>query len=171
MPTGGGKSLVYQLPAWCCPGIAVVFSPLVSLIQDQVDSMNAIGIKAVNTSSANDEMGSRFLLSELHRYQGNEEDPKLIYITPEKYAKSNALKNALRSLASRKMLSRFVIDEAHCMSQWGHDFRPDYLELSDLRVSFPDIPIMALTATANDDVVKDSIRTIGIFSNTYNNKL
>ena len=162
MPTGGGKSLVYQLPAWCCAGLAAVFSPLVSLIQDQVDAMNAIGIKAVNTSTSLDEYNSRLLLSELHRYEGREDEPKLIYITPEKFAKSPGLKSALQSLVSRGLLSRFVIDEAHCMSQWGHDFRPDYLALSQLRTLFPSVPIMALTATANEEVVRDSIRSIGM---------
>lgn len=125
--------------------------------------MNAIGIKAVNTSCVNDEMGSRQLLSDLHRYQGSDEnDVKLIYVTPEKFAKSPGLKSALKSLADRGLLSRFVIDEAHCMSQWGHDFRPDYLTLKELRTLYPSVPIMALTATANEAVVRDSISCIGM---------
>jgi bloom syndrome protein len=109
MPTGGGKSLVYQLPAWCCRGLAVIFSPLVSLIQDQVDAMNAIGIKAVS-SAAQDEYSSRQLLSDLRNYRedafGESDQPKLLYITPEKFSKSEAMKNILRSLSSRSLLSR-----------------------------------------------------------------
>jgi bloom syndrome protein len=167
MPTGGGKSLVYQLPAWCCPGIAVVFSPLVSLIIDQCDAMNALGILTVSTSSAGsgvDDGGAiQQLYSSLHRYGGDRRtEAKLLYVTPEKFSKSEALKNVFRSLYKRNLISRFVIDEAHCMSQWGHDFRPDYFSLANLRVQFPAVPIMALTATANQDVVRDSVKRIGM---------
>ncbi|KAJ1417556.1 P-loop containing nucleoside triphosphate hydrolase protein [Ochromonadaceae sp. CCMP2298] len=138
MPTGGGKSVVYQLPAWCCAGLAVVFSPLLSLIQDQVDAMNAVGINASFLSST----------------QGND----------EKYSKSEQLNRLLNLLAGKGLLSRFVIDEAHCVSQWGHDFRPDYLNLSKLRSQFPTVPLMALTATANKQVVKDVMGTLQMHS-------
>jgi superfamily II DNA helicase RecQ len=174
MPTGGGKSLVYQLPAICCPGLAVVFSPLISLIQDQVEAMTAVGIRAVSFASNMSTNGSynlndsfadvenRALFDELRNMRGDQgdNDIKMLYITPEKFSKSEYLKRVLKGLCSRGLLSRFVIDEAHCMSQWGHDFRPDYLSLRQIREEFPSVPIMALTATANKNVVNDSIETI-----------
>lgn len=164
MPTGGGKSVVYQLPAFCCPGLAVVFSPLLSLIQDQVDAMGAIGIRAAYMGSSLDEAESRSLFQELYQYrsaqdvqQHGDRAIKMLYITPEKFSKSAALKSLLSSLEKKGLLSRFVVDEAHCLSQWGHDFRPDYLSLTNLRSLYSSVPIMCLTATANQTVVKDSI--------------
>ena len=144
MPTGGGKSMVYQLPAWCNIGISIVFSPLLSLIQDQCDAMNAISIRAVYMTSTQSESEVKALYSELFRRKnqrdmnGNnmledEDAVKLLYITPEKFSKSPAMKSLLHSLYEKQLLSRFVIDEAHCLSQWGHDFRPDYLSLSNIR--------------------------------------
>ena len=173
MPTGGGKSIVYQLPAVCCHGLAVVFSPLVSLIQDQVDQMEALGIRAAYMS-AEKESENRAIMDEVFRYGNSQstltqsdfrtshsrEPIKLLYVTPERLAKSDYLKRGLTSLANKGMLSRFVVDEAHCMSQWGHDFRPDYLALRQLKNSFPGIPIMALTATANRNVIADSVRNL-----------
>lgn len=167
MPTGGGKSIVYQLPAWCCSGLVVVFSPLLSLIQDQVDALTAVGIRAVFLSSVQDQLEVNTLFSELRSY-GNlrtadladdERRIKLLYITPEKFSKSAAMRDLLTYLAGRGQLSRFVIDEAHCLSQWGHDFRPDYLQLKGLR-DIGKVPIMALTATANQSVVKDCMSII-----------
>ena len=170
MPTGGGKSMVYQLPAWCCPGLAVVFSPLVSLIQDQVDAMNAVGVRAAYFCASQGAQEVRDIMSELFHYPTNEQHSihvgskvkhvKLLYLTPERYSKSQQLKSLLNSLLSKGLLSRFIIDEAHCMSQWGHDFRPDYLSLQSLKTEFPSVPIMALTATANKTVMADSIRTM-----------
>lgn len=173
MPTGGGKSIVYQLPAWCCPGIAVVFSPLVSLIQDQVDAMKAIGIRAVFLSSAQSNQDIQSLISEMRGYcfnssvtsfceQDDEQLVKMLYITPEKFSKSDQLRRLLELLSQKRLLSRFVIDETHCLSQWGHDFRPDYLQLKRLRELYPQVPIMALTATANQSVVADCMRTLGM---------
>lgn len=141
MPTGGGKSIVYQLPAWCCAGVAVVFSPLISLIQDQVDAMLAIGIRcgrttfwsalcllfviyrAVFLSAMNEKDDSFGLFSELQSYsfpsktEEDERNVKLLYVTPEKFSRSGMLQNLLRKLYRGNLLSRFVIDEAHCLSQ------------------------------------------------------
>lgn len=98
----------------------------------------------------------------------NEEDPiKLLYITPERFSKSDRLRSLLRSLTQNGLLSRFVIDEAHCLSQWGHDFRPDYLSLANVRVEYPSVPIMCLTATANQSVVRDSMRIMKMSNDTY----
>ena len=166
MPTGGGKSLVYQLPAWCCPGLAVVFSPLVSLILDQVDQMNARGVKAVFMAADKDggiDSTYKITNSDLFRMRGDRDsDPSLLYVTPERFARSDTLLNAFQNLIDKGLLSRFVIDEAHCMSQWGHDFRKDYFSLGNLRKKFPSVPIMALTATANEDVVQDTCRKLGL---------
>ena len=173
MPTGGGKSVVYQLPAWCTPGLAVIFSPLISLIQDQVDALTAIGIRSVFMSSTQDEGEVRQVFQDLFRYDSDyrhsedssgemEKRIKMLYITPERFAKSEGLKKALNKLYSQNMISRFVIDEAHCLSQWGHDFRPDYLGLREIRNLYPKTPIMCLTATANQTVVGDSISIMGM---------
>lgn len=162
MPTGGGKSLCYQLPAWCCPGLTVVISPLLSLIQDQVQSLTKLGIQSVYLSSNQDyeteqiEITRRLLETSMH------EGIKLLYITPEKLSNSNQMQGILRRLHSRRLVSRFVIDEAHCLSDWGHDFRPDYNRLGLIRSEFPGVPLMALTATANEKVVNDAIRVLGM---------
>lgn len=145
MPTGGGKSLCYQIPSLVRPGTGVVVSPLIALMQDQVDALRALGVRAgfMNSTQDFDErrvVEAEFLAGELD----------LIYLAPERLRLDATL-----NLLSRGKISVFAIDEAHCVSSWGHDFRPDYLSLSVLGERWPDVPRIALTATATDATHKE----------------
>ncbi len=176
MPTGGGKSLCYQLPSIIrsgkTRGVTIVISPLLSLMEDQVQHLRDLKIQAFYLNSFSTPEHRRFILNAL-RDSRVDDFIQLLYVTPEMLNKSQVIVNAFRDLHARQRLARVVIDEAHCVSQWGHDFRPDYKALGDICRQFDGVPVMALTATATENVKVDVIHNLGIngckvFVQTFN---
>lgn len=170
MPTGGGKSLCYQLPAVLSSGVTLVVSPLVSLMQDQLLAVKTLGIGS-DMLNADSTQGD---VKRIHEAMTDKRSAlKLLYVTPEKIAKSKRFMSKLQKCYEMGLLSRIVIDEVHCASQWGHDFRPDYKKLGILKRQFPSAPILGLTATATSKVLADTkeILSLGqclIFRASYN---
>lgn len=154
MPTGGGKSLCYQLPAVLLNGLTIVISPLIALMKDQVDSLNVSGIPAAFLNSAQTPEEQRQLVERLRNNQ-----VKLLYLAPERlFGQENKLVPFLKTLN----VVQIAIDEAHCISQWGHDFRPEYLMLAQLKNEFPNVPVIALTATADKLTQKDILEKLNL---------
>lgn len=147
MPTGGGKSLCYQIPALLRPGVAIVVSPLIALMQDQVTALKTNGVRAAYYNSSLEAQEARQVLAKLH---GNALD--LLYIAPERLMSDDFL-----ARLDEIPISLFAIDEAHCISGWGHNFRPEYVRLGELRQRFPKIPLIALTATADKPTQADIV--------------
>jgi ATP-dependent DNA helicase RecQ len=151
MPTGAGKSLTFQIPAKLLEGTVLVLSPLISLMKDQVDALERLGFHAALFNSTLNDTERSEILRRLRRGE-----LELLYIAPE------ALRNSLRGIFAESPISLVVVDEAHCISHWGHDFRPAYRQLRDLKSQLGDIPVLALTATATRRVAADIIRQLGM---------
>ncbi len=152
MPTGGGKSVCFQIPAMIRDGIGIVISPLIALMQDQVDALNTMGIRAAYLNST---QSSAVRAEVVQQVLNNELD--LLYVSPERLNTPD-----FTGLLKRSKLSLFAIDEAHCVSQWGHDFRSDYLQLRLLHEEFPQVPRIALTATADKRTREEIVQQLGL---------
>ncbi len=165
LPTGGGKSLCYQLPALAFSGLTIVISPLISLMKDQVAGLNENGIPAVFLNSSLGVKDTRVAKEKL-----SSREAKILYVAPERFVKEGFLE-----YLSQLSVSLIAVDEAHCISEWGHDFRPEYRRLSIVREWFPRVPVIALTATATQKVREDIVRQLqfrdpGVFCGSFDRK-
>ena len=156
MPTGGGKSLCYQIPALCRDGLGIVISPLIALMQDQVDALKQLGVSAAFLNSSLDAEAAREVLRQSRRGE-----LKLLYVAPERLMTESFL-NLLERLQQDTGIALFAIDEAHCVSQWGHDFRPEYRALTVLHERFPAVPRIALTATADAPTRREIVERLAL---------
>lgn len=156
MPTGGGKSLCYQIPALCRDGLCIVISPLIALMQDQVDALKQLGVSAAFLNSSLDAEAAREVL-----WQSRRGELKLLYVAPERLMTESFL-NLLERLQQDTGIALFAIDEAHCVSQWGHDFRPEYRALTVLHERFPAVPRIALTATADAPTRREIVERLAL---------
>ena len=154
MPTGGGKSMCYQLPAMLRSGLTLVISPLIALMKDQVDDLRLKGIDAAYLNSSQSTGESNLIFNAI-----GDGKMKLLYIAPERLM---SLKGALLERLKTIQIDMIAVDEAHCISSWGHDFRPAYTKLKDLSEHFPAVPVLALTATADEATKRDIIRQLGL---------
>ena len=159
MPTGGGKSLCYQIPALLRPGVGIVVSPLIALMQDQVDALLQAGVRAAFLNSTLDWPQVQEIEKKL--FSGGDDGLDLLYIAPERLAGERSA-GLIERLHAQGRIALFAIDEAHCVSQWGHDFRPEYLQLSAFHERYPDIPRIALTATADEATRSEIIQRLGL---------